>query len=89
MKRNVFILPDPTSERTPSGIYLPASLQDKERENVGTVIKVGDGTTDEPVRYRKGDRVVYDPHAGQDFTYEDQDIKIMVDTDIYCVIKSE
>lgn len=87
MKRNVFIKPDPTSETTASGIFLPASLQDKERENIGTVIRTGPGTEDEPILYRKGDRVKFNPHAGRDVTYEGQDIKILTDTDIYCTIK--
>lgn len=87
MKRNVFIKPDPTQDTTPSGIFLPSSLQDKERENIGTVVKTGLGTEDEPMLYRKGDRVKFDPHAGKDYEYNGQDIKIMVDTDIYCLLK--
>jgi len=86
MKRNVFIKQDPTRETTVSGIYLPASLQDKERENIGTVIKFGPGTEDEPMLYRKGDRVKFSPHAGRDVEYEGEAIKIMVDTDIYCTL---
>lgn len=87
MNRNVFVRPDPSQERTASGIYLPASLQDAEKDNLGTIVKVGPGTIDEPMAYKKGDRVKFNPHAGQEISLDNEDLKMISDTDIYCLIE--
>lgn len=56
------------SETTESGLYIPASTV--ERPDTGTVVAVGEGnyTTDGtliPVGVEVGERVMFNPHAGQ------------------------
>lgn len=88
MNRNVYIKQDPAKDTTASGLlYLPASVQDVEKPNTGTVVMTSPGTADEPVMYRKGDRVKFDPYAGQEMNIEGEDLRVLSDTDIYCKIK--
>lgn len=56
------------SETTESGLYIPASTV--ERPDTGTVVAVGEGnyTTDGtliPVGVEVGEKVLFNPHAGQ------------------------
>lgn len=84
--RSVFIKPDAPVEKTASGIFLPESMQEANTENVGTVITAAPGTEEEPVCYRKGDRVKYDKNAGRDLDIDGEHVKMVADTDIYCTI---
>jgi len=61
--------------------------QEIERKNIGTVVMVSPSSEPNPIRYRKGQRVMFDPNAGHKVDFEGKDVFMLVDTDIYCTIK--
>lgn len=85
--REVYIRPNQSSEKTKTGIYLPSSLQDKEKDNEGIVVLVGPGTADEPMDYKPGDIVKFNPYEGRDIIINDEELKIVAASDIYCIIE--
>lgn len=87
--REVYIRQNPSLDLTEQGIWLPASVQDRERDNRGVVLYVGPGTRDEPMAYKPGDIVKYDQYAARQIRIEGEDVSVVVDTDIYCVFKPD
>lgn len=63
-QQRILVLADNTVERkTSTGIILPSTTQ-VEKPGFGTVIEVGSGTKDIPMRYEKGQRVMFSNYAG-------------------------
>lgn len=86
--RNVIIKQYGISEKTKGELYLPVALQRTERENTGVIKFVGEGTPEEPMQYRVGDVVKFNPHEGREITINNEELRIINDTDIYCTIKN-
>lgn len=94
-KQRVLVLPDENSDMTTkSGIIIPNS-EKSERCNFGTIISTGDGEVDNPMLYRRGQRVAFSQYAGSaillDLTDSGKDFgvtefKLMNQVDIWGVI---
>ena len=59
---------DNSGEQTKGGIIIPDSAKEKPQE--GTVIAVGEGTSDKPVTVKVGDKVLYGKYSGTEVTLE-------------------
>lgn len=71
----ILVLPEKPEEKTSSGLYLPDTA--KKKENRGTVILVGPGTDDEPMRVKVGEFILFNQHAGIEEEYNGQTHLIM------------
>ncbi len=80
----VLVEPAPAEEKTSGGIIIPDTA--KEKPQMGTVIAVGQGTKDNPITVKVGDKVLYGKYAGTELTYEGNDYLIMRESDIYAVV---
>jgi len=71
------VLPDKIKKETESGIVIPDSNKAEERTQIGEIVAVGpgripdSGTDHQPMQYKKGDRVVFRSHAGDDLIMDD------------------
>jgi chaperonin GroES len=79
-------------ERTPGGIIIPDTAQEKPVE--GEVLAVGPGTPDEtgklrPLDVKAGDRVLFGKWAGTEVLIDGQDRLILKETDILGVIEGD
>ncbi|NPA58583.1 MAG: co-chaperone GroES [Aquificae bacterium] len=77
-------------ERTPSGIIIPDTAQEKPSE--GEVIAVGEGRLLEngeikPLKVKVGDRVIYSKYAGNEFVVDGEDLIVLREDDILAVIE--
>lgn len=76
-QQRILVLPDNALERkTPTGIILPSTTQ-VEKPGMGTVIEVGSGSKDTPMRYNCYDRILFSNYAGIEIelNYPDYGIK--------------
>jgi len=80
----VLVEPAPAEEKTSGGIIIPDTA--KEKPQMGTVIAVGQGTKDNPITVKVGDKVLYGKYAGTELTYDGNDYLIMRESDIYAVV---
>ena len=80
----VLIEPLPAETKTASGIILPDSAKEKPRE--GTVVAVGNGTVENPMTVKVGDKVLYGKYAGTELKLEGNDYLIMKEIDIFAII---
>ncbi len=70
---------------TASGIIIPDTAQEKPQK--GTVIAVGNGTKDNPMTVKVGDKILYGKYAGTELKYNGSDYMIMKESDILAIIK--
>lgn len=87
---NVLIQPLDGEDRLPSGIVLPDSA--KEKPQMGKVMAVGPGTTDEHGKkitmvVSIGDTVMYKKWGGQEVKVEGKEWMIVEQKDILAVVK--
>jgi len=91
-EQRVVVKPDKQGEtRTNSGIIIPSTVDDK-RPELATVIAVGSGSKEEPMKYWKGQRVIYSQYAGLELKLNlegegEATYKIMNQMDIIGVIE--
>ena len=76
----ILIQSEAAEEKTVSGIIIPDSAQEKPQ--VGTVVLVGAGKTDEPMELKAGDVVFYGKYAGVELNIEGADYLLMSQTDV-------
>ncbi len=74
---------------TDGGIILPDTA--KEKPNQGKVVAVGEGARGKdgkriPVQVKIGDRILFSSYAGTDLKYENEDLIILREDDVYGVI---
>lgn len=74
----------PAEQKTASGIYIPDTAQEKPQQ--GIVVAVGNGTKDEPLTVKEGDKVLYGKYAGTEITHEGSTYLIMREADIFAII---
>lgn len=79
----VLIQPTPAEETTLSGIIIPDSA--KEKPLKGTVIAAGNGTKDEEMVLKEGDKVLYGKYAGTEIEFDGEKYLIMRQTDVLAV----
>ncbi len=85
----VVIQRDESEDTTVGGIVLPDSAQDKPAR--GKIVSIGDGKVlDDGSRstfqVKPGDRVLFSSYAGESFTVDEEDLLLMREEDILCVI---
>lgn len=80
----VLIEPTAVETKTASGLILPDSA--KEKPLTGTVVAAGNGTKDNPITVKIGDKVLYGKFAGTEFEFEGTDYLIMRESDIVAII---
>ncbi len=80
----VLVEPAPAEEKTSGGIIIPDTA--KEKPQMGTIVAVGDGTKDNPITVKVGDKVLYGKYAGTELTFEGNNYLIMRESDIYAVV---
>ncbi len=86
---NVLIRPLEAEEKTPSGIILPDSA--KEKPQVGLVMAVGSGSTNEdgkliPIIVKVGQKVMYKKWGGNEVKVDNEEWTIVEQKDILAVI---
>ena len=81
----VIMQPAEAETTTASGIIIPDTAQEKPQK--GTVIAVGNGTKDNPMTVKVGDKILYGKYAGTELKYNGSDYMIMKESDILAIIK--
>lgn len=84
----VVVEPSEGEEKTPSGIVLPDSAQEKPQE--GKVIAVGDGRVEDGKKIapevKVGDKVIYSKYGGTEIKNNGTDYLILRESDILAII---
>jgi chaperonin GroES len=80
----VLILPEKAEEKTVGGIIIPDTVKEKPLD--GTVVAVGNGTKDEEMVLKEGDKVLYGKYAGTEVEYDGTKYLIMRQSDVLAVI---
>ncbi len=81
----VLVKPAPIEEKTAGGIIIPDTA--KEKPLKGEVVAVGQGTKDEEMVVKEGDKVLYGKHAGTEIEIDDEEYLIMRQSDILAIIE--
>jgi chaperonin GroES len=80
----VLIKPADAEEKTAGGIIIPDSA--KEKPLKGEVVAVGQGTKDEEMILKAGDKVLYGKYAGSEIEIEDKKYLMMRQSDVLAII---
>ena len=80
----VLVEPAAAETKTSSGIIIPDSA--KEKPQKGTIVAVGSGTKDNPIRVSVGDSVLYGKYAGTELNHDGKDYLIMKESDILAIV---
>lgn len=80
----VLVLPAPAEEKV-GGIIIPDTA--KEKPLTGTIVAVGEGTKDEQMILKEGDKVLYGKYAGTELEFEGEKYLIMRQSDVLAVVK--
>ena len=85
----VFVKVSEAEEKTAGGIYLPDNA--KEKPQVGEVVSVGDGKSNDqggkiPVEVKVGDKVLYSKYAGTDIKLGSDEYVLLSEKDILAVV---
>ena len=81
----VLVKPAAAEEKTIGGIIIPDSAKEKPLQ--GEVLAVGNGTKDEQMVLKVGDRVLYGKYAGTELELEGEKFIIMRQNDILAVVE--
>lgn len=79
----VLVLPAPAEEKV-GGIIIPDTA--KEKPLTGTIVAVGEGTKDEKMILKEGDKVLYGKYAGTELEFEGEKYLIMRQSDVLAVV---
>ena len=71
----VLIKPAPAEEKTAGGLIIPDTAKEKPLQ--GEVLATGNGTKDEEMVLKAGDRVLYGKYAGTEVEVEGDGAKIL------------
>jgi len=75
----ILVLPNPSEDKTQSGIWLPD--QAKKKENRGTIVLVGTGLPDEPMDAKIGEYILHNSGVGLPIDYNGQEHLLMRQSD--------
>ena len=81
----VIIAPTAAEEVTASGFIIPDSA--KEKPLRGTVLAVGNGTKDEEMVLKEGDKVLYGKYAGTEVDLDGEKVLVMRQNEVLAVIE--
>lgn len=80
----VLVKPAAAEEKTVGGIIIPDSA--KEKPLKGEIVAIGNGTKDEEMVVKKGDKVLYGKYAGTEIELDGEKYLIMRQSDILAII---
>ena len=80
----VLIEPAPAETKTVGGIIIPDTAKEKPRQ--GTIVAVGQGTKDEEMVLKEGDKVLYGKYAGTELEHEGKKYLIMRQSDVVAIL---
>jgi chaperonin GroES len=80
----VLVRPAVAEEKTVGGIIIPDSA--KEKPLKGEVVAVGNGTKDEQMVLKAGDKVLYGKYAGTEIELDGEKFLIMRQSDVLAII---
>lgn len=80
----VLIKPAPAEEKTAGGIIIPDTAKEKPLQ--GEVLATGDGTKDETMVLKAGDKVLYGKYAGTEVELDGEKYIIMRQSDVLAVL---
>ena len=86
----VLVRPLKAEEVRASGIVIPDTAKEKPQE--GEILAIGPGKLDEngkrvAMEVKVGDRVLYSKYGGDEFTIDNEELKILSESDILAVVK--
>ena len=81
----MLVRPAAAETQTASGIIIPDSA--KEKPLRGEVLAVGNGTKDEQMVLKAGDRVLYGKYAGTELELDGEKFLIMRQSDVLAIVK--
>ena len=81
----VLVLPAPAEEKTVGGIIIPDTA--KEKPLKGEVVAAGNGTKDEEMVLKVGDKVLYGKYAGTELEADGTKYLIMRQSDVLAVVE--
>ena len=82
----VLVQPQEAEEKTAGGIIIPDTAK-KERPIEGKVLAVGQGTKDEEMVLKVGDKVLYGKYSGTEVELDGENFLIMRQSDVLAVVK--
>ena len=77
----VLVEPAAAEEKTASGIIIPDTA--KEKPQKGTIVAVGNGTSEHKMNVKVGDSVLYGKYSGTELSIGGTDYLIMKESDIW------
>ena len=80
----VLIEPAPAETKTVGGIIIPDTAKEKPLQ--GTIVAVGQGTKDEAMVLKEGDKVLYGKYAGTELEHEGKKYLIMRQSDVVAIL---
>ena len=80
----VLIEPVEAETKTIGGIIIPDTAKEKPLQ--GTIVAVGNGTKDEEMVLKEGDRVLYGKYAGTEIEHEGKKYLIMRQSDVVAIL---
>lgn len=80
----VLILPDSVETKTVGGIIIPDTAKEKPLQ--GEVIAAGNGTKDEEMILKVGDKVLFGKYAGTELEHEGIKYLIMRQSDVLAIL---
>ena len=80
----VLIEPAPAETKTVGGIIIPDTAKEKPLQ--GTIVAVGNGTKDEEMILKPGDKVLYGKYAGTELDHEGTKYLIMRQSDVVAIL---
>ena len=82
----VLVQPQEAEEKTAGGIIIPDTAK-KERPIEGKVLAVGQGTKDEEMVLKVGDKVLYGKYSCTEVELDGENFLIMRQSDVLAVVK--
>lgn len=80
----VLIEPAAAETKTIGGIIIPDTAKEKPLQ--GTIVTVGNGTKDEEMILKEGDKVLYGKYAGTEIEHEGKKYLIMRQSDVVAIL---
>ena len=80
----VLVKPAPAEEKTAGGIIIPDTAKEKPLQ--GEVLATGNGTKDEEMVLKAGDKVLYGKYSGTEVEFDGGKYLIMRQSDVLAVL---
>jgi len=71
-----------TIKQTPSGIFIPETIQQKKNSLKSVVLIAGKGTSEIEMIHKEGDTILHNPYSGVEFDWEGKKVKLIDQADV-------